>query len=144
VDDNRARAREAAAIGKSDQLDRWQAYAEAMLAYGFDLGRGLLLDYGQAYQLGHDTGLGARQDTRAMVRGILDGYSAGCRARHELIAELLGKGERCDHHNEATRPPPGPKQPTPSAAMMHSGSPSWSARTPPAESAETGSKPTSA
>jgi hypothetical protein len=144
VDDNRARAREAAALDKSDQLDRWQAYAEAMLAYGFALGRGLVLDYGQAYQLGHDTGLGARQDTRGMVRGIVDGYSAGCRSRHELVADLLGKGETCSARNAAMRPQPEPNSETRNDATMRSGSPSWSGKTPPAGSAATGSKPTSA
>jgi hypothetical protein len=45
--------------------------------------------YETGYELGHDTGLSARQDTRAYVHGILEGWDAGCQARHELAEELL-------------------------------------------------------
>lgn len=111
---NVRRAREAAAIAKSDQLDAWRAYADAMLALGFALGRGsvLAMTYAEAFDLGHDTGLGARQDTRAIVRGIIDGYSAGCQARHRLVAELLGKeGNPCGK-SEGMRPQPSAKRST--------------------------------
>ena len=45
--------------------------------------------YQAGYDLGHDTGLSARQDSRAFVHGILDGWAAGCDTRHQLARELL-------------------------------------------------------
>lgn len=44
--------------------------------------------YLTGYDLGHDTGLGARQDTRGYVHGILDGWAAGCQERQELADRL--------------------------------------------------------
>lgn len=44
--------------------------------------------YQTGFNLGHDTGLSARQDTRGYVHGILDGWDAGCDARHRLVEEL--------------------------------------------------------
>lgn len=116
-----------AILAKSDQLDRWQAYADAMLALGFRLGRGELeaMTYAEAFDLGHDTGLGVRQDCRAIVRGIIDGYSAGCQARHRLVAELLGKGERCDN-GAAGKQQELPNTATQAAATTRANSAPWS------------------
>lgn len=44
--------------------------------------------YGAGWNLGHDTGLGARRDD-GYVSGILDGHQAGTRARQELAQRLL-------------------------------------------------------
>jgi hypothetical protein len=45
--------------------------------------------YQAGRDLGHDTGLSARQGTRGYVHGILDGWAAGCEERHRLTEQLL-------------------------------------------------------
>lgn len=62
-------------------------------AYDAGLAEGQAVKLGNGYQtgydLGHDTGYSARQDSRAYVHGILDGWAAGCEARHQLVEDLL-------------------------------------------------------
>ena len=55
---------------------------------GYAEGRAVKTGHGYetGYDLGHDTGLSARQDTRGYVHGILDGWAAGCQARHEMLS----------------------------------------------------------
>jgi hypothetical protein len=134
------RARETA-LAKSGQLDQWAAYASACLALGLALGRGELLagGYRAGYDLGHDTGLGARQDTRALVRGIIDGYSAGCAARHRLVAELLDQEAAPCNHGADTRPQAPQSTGTPNGARTPSTSPPGSANPTLTACAETGS-----
>jgi hypothetical protein len=52
--------------------------------------------YSAGYAIGHDTGLSARQDTRRFVHGILDGWQAGCRERHQLVEDVLDR-KRIQH-----------------------------------------------
>ena len=58
-------------------------------AYGQSHQAHLAGGYQAGYILGHDTGLSARQDTRAYVHGVLDGFQAGAQQRHQLARELL-------------------------------------------------------
>jgi hypothetical protein len=57
---------------------------------GYDRGRNSVLGgcYEAGYVLGWDHGLGARQDCRALVRGIIDGYGEGLAERHRMLDEL--------------------------------------------------------
>jgi hypothetical protein len=57
---------------------------------GYDRGRASVLSgcYEAGYVLGWDHGLGARQDCRALVRGIIDGYGEGLAERHRMLDEL--------------------------------------------------------
>jgi hypothetical protein len=61
----------------------YQQGRQAHLAGGYQTG----------FILGHDTGLSARQDTRAYVHGILDGFLAGCDQRHQLAEQLLRRDQ---------------------------------------------------
>jgi hypothetical protein len=49
-------------------------------------------DYQSGYTLGHDTGYSARQDSRAFVRGVLEGFTAGTEARQQLAHAELQAG----------------------------------------------------
>lgn len=63
----------------------------------YERGREALLgSYDAGYALGHDTGYGARQDTRGFVHGILDGWEKGCEARQQL-ADDIRRGQRTQH-----------------------------------------------
>lgn len=44
--------------------------------------------YDAGKNLGHDVGFGARQDTRAFVHGVMDGFAQGTEARHDLADSL--------------------------------------------------------
>ena len=57
---------------------------------GYDRGRNSILGgcYEVGYVLGWDHGLGARQDARAFVRGIIDGYGEGLAERHQMLDEI--------------------------------------------------------
>jgi hypothetical protein len=110
-----------AALNKSGQLDRWAGYATAMLALGYQLGRGAALDPDAGYNLGHDVGYGANTGDRGFVRAVINGYSAGCKARHELAAQLL-KRPPCET-GEGTPKRPAPNTATPSAATTRAPSP---------------------
>ncbi len=72
----------------------YQQGRQAHLAGGYQTG----------FTLGHDTGLSARQDTRAYVHGILDGFQAGCDQRHQLAEQLLRRDQ--------ARHPASHRQPT--------------------------------
>ena len=50
--------------------------------------------YQDGWDLGHDTGLAARQDSRAFVAGVLAGWDAGCSDRQQLAEELRLAGGR--------------------------------------------------
>jgi hypothetical protein len=69
----------------------WSASPEA----AYEQGRQAHLTggYEAGFTLGNDTGLSARQDTRAYVHGILDGFDAGCEQRHQLAGELLRRDQ---------------------------------------------------
>jgi flagellar biosynthesis/type III secretory pathway protein FliH len=71
----------------------YQQGRQAHLAGGYQTG----------FTLGHDTGLSARQDTRAYVHGILDGFLAGCGQRHQLVEQQLRRDQ--------TRRPASHRQP---------------------------------
>jgi len=47
--------------------------------------------YERGFSLGHDTGFGARQDTRTFVAGLLAGLDAGNREREELARSLIAQ-----------------------------------------------------
>ena len=68
---------------------------QRLLAAGYQQGRQAHLSggYDEGYTLGHDTGYSARQDTRAYVHGILDGFAAGTEERHRLAADLLRRSQ---------------------------------------------------
>ena len=59
--------------------------------------------YQTGFTLGHDTGLSARQDTRAYVHGILDGFHAGCDQRHQLVEQQLRRDQA--RHTASHRQP---------------------------------------
>lgn len=44
--------------------------------------------YDTGFALGHDTGLGARPDSKGFVHGLLAGYSEGVAERQRLVREL--------------------------------------------------------
>jgi hypothetical protein len=71
----------------------YQQGRQAHLAGGYETG----------FALGHDTGLSARQDTRAYVHGILDGFLAGCDQRHQLAEQLLRRDQA--RHSASHRQP---------------------------------------
>lgn len=43
--------------------------------------------------IGFDTGLGARQDTRAFVHALIEGFAAGTAERHALAEDLTRERE---------------------------------------------------
>jgi hypothetical protein len=71
----------------------YQQGRQAHLAGGYQTG----------FTLGHDTGLSARQDTRAYVHGILDGFLAGCDQRHQLVEQALRRDQA--RHSASRRQP---------------------------------------
>jgi flagellar biosynthesis/type III secretory pathway protein FliH len=71
----------------------YQQGRQAHLAGGYQTG----------FALGHDTGLSARQNTRAYVHGILDGFQAGCDQRHQLVEQRLRRDQA--RHSASQRQP---------------------------------------
>ncbi len=83
-----------ALLALSDERDRWLARVIDAHRAGFDSGRAEPGGYLDGHALGYDHGLGARQDARAFIRGVIEGYSAGLAERHRWVSKLLGRAER--------------------------------------------------
>lgn len=80
----------AAWLELSDERDLWLCRVLDSWREGFECGRASVLGspYPDGYDLGWDHGLGARQDARAFVRGIIDGYEGGLAERHRMLEAL--------------------------------------------------------
>jgi hypothetical protein len=74
----------------ADLLAGGHEHDESIRQQAYEAGeRAATNGYRAGHDLGFDTGYSARQDTRAYVHGILDGFAAGNEARKQVVRELL-------------------------------------------------------
>jgi hypothetical protein len=66
--------------------------------------------YRDGWELGHDTGLAARQDSRAFVAGVREGWDAGCHERQALAETLIRQSYRQAATQSFPARQPGPAQ----------------------------------
>jgi len=84
----------AALLALSDERDLWLRRVLGAWREGYQRGRGGT--YAEGYDFGFDHGYAARQDERAFVRGIIEGFEAGTAERLRWL-EASRDRERVRH-----------------------------------------------
>jgi len=81
------------AMDRADEIAAETAYRLQLAREARALRRAeAVTDAALGHQLGYDVGFGARQDARAFVHVVMDGFAASSADRHDIAAQIAEAG----------------------------------------------------